>query len=225
MYGERVKARINRRNFLHSAAAAGAGIAFSQRGTAKANGSGKPDDINVALLGAGAEGQELMNTILKIKNSGVRFKAVCDIWTAYNQKRAAGLLKRYRHPVNAYVNYEDMLAKEKDLDAVIIATPDFWHAPHTIACLEAGLHVYCEKEMSNTLEGARKMVEAARRTGKLLQIGHQRRSNPRYRYCYEKLINGAKLLGTITTVNGQWNRDWHAKIWVFRKIRRSTKRR
>jgi len=207
MYGERVKARINRRNFLHSAAAAGAGIAFSQRGTAKANGSGKPDDINVALLGAGAEGQELMNTILKIKNSGVRFKAVCDIWTAYNQKRAAGLLKRYRHPVNAYVNYEDMLAKEKDLDAVIIATPDFWHAPHTIACLEAGLHVYCEKEMSNTLEGARKMVEAARRTGKLLQIGHQRRSNPRYRYCHEKLINGAKLLGTITTVNGQWNRS------------------
>ena len=207
MSEERIKGKINRRDFLHSAAATGAGIAFSQRGTAKANGGGKPDDINVALLGAGAEGQVLMNTILKIKNSGIRFKAVCDIWTAYNQKRAAGLLKRYRHPVNAYVNYEDMLAKEKDLDAVIIATPDFWHAPHTVACLEAGLHVYCEKEMSNTLEGARKMVEAANKSGKLLQIGHQRRSNPRYRYCYEKLINGAKLLGTITTVNGQWNRS------------------
>ncbi|MHC4435495.1 MAG: Gfo/Idh/MocA family protein [Planctomycetota bacterium] len=207
MCSERAKTRINRRNFLHSAAAAGAGLAFSPAALAKTNSNKKPDDINVALIGAGAEGQVLMNTILKIKNSGVRFKAVCDIWTAYNQKRAAGLLKRYQHHVNAYVNYEDMLAKEKDLDAVIIATPDFWHAPHTIACLEAGLHVYCEKEMSNTLEGARKMVEAARKSGKLLQIGHQRRSNPRYRYCYEKLINGAKLLGTITTVNGQWNRS------------------
>ncbi len=99
-----------------------------------------------------------------------------------------------------------MLDKEKNLDAVIIATPDFWHADHTVDCLKAGLHVYCEKEMSNTLEGARKMVQAARQTGKLLQIGHQRRSNPRYIYCYQKLIKEANLLGTITTINGQWNR-------------------
>ena len=94
-----------------------------------------------------------------------------------------------------------------DLEAVIIATPDFWHQPHTCACLEAGLHVYCEKEMSNTLEGAKKMVEAAKTTGKLLQIGHQRRSNPRYLHCYNKLLKQAKLLGQITAVNGQWNRS------------------
>jgi predicted dehydrogenase len=99
-----------------------------------------------------------------------------------------------------------MLDKEKDLDAVVIATPDFWHAPHTVDCLKAGKHVYCEKEMSNTLDGARSMVTAARETGKLLQIGHQRRSHPRYRHCYEKLLQEAKLLGRIVTVNGQWNR-------------------
>jgi len=56
------------------------------------------------------------------------------------------------------------------------------------------------------LEGARSMVTAARETGKLLQIGHQRRSHPRYRHCYEKLLQEAKLLGRIVTVNGQWNR-------------------
>jgi predicted dehydrogenase len=89
---------------------------------------------------------------------------------------------------------------------VVIATPDFWHARHAVDCLQAGKHVYCEKEMSNTLEGARQMVAAARATGKLLQIGHQRRSNPRYRHCYEKLLGEAKLLGRIVTVNGQWNR-------------------
>jgi predicted dehydrogenase len=60
--------------------------------------------------------------------------------------------------------------------------------------------------MSNTLEGARAMVAAARDTGKLLQIGHQRRSNPRYLHCYEKLLGEAKLLGRIVTINGQWNR-------------------
>ena len=100
-----------------------------------------------------------------------------------------------------------MLDKEKDLDAVIIATPDFWHAEHTVDCLKAGLHVYCEKEMSNTLEGARRMAQAAKKTGKLLQIGHQRRSNPRYIFCCENLVKGAKVLGQITAVNGQWNRS------------------
>jgi len=161
-------------------------------------------DINVAFLGTGAQGQVLLNACLKMP--GLKFKAVCDIWTTYNQKRAARILKKYKHEVNAYVDYREMLAKEKDLDAVLIATPDFWHADHTVACLDAGLHVYCEKEMSNTLEGARRMVEAARKTDKLLQIGHQRRSNPRYLHCYNHLLREANLLGRITSVNGQWNR-------------------
>ena len=161
-------------------------------------------EINVALLGAGAQGQVLTEAMLRIP--GLRFRAVCDIWTEYNQRRVVNTLKRFKHEVNGYDDYREMLDKEKALDAVIIATPDFWHAQHTIDCLEAGKHVYGEKEMSNTLEGARSMVAAARETGKLLQIGHQRRSNPRYIHCYEKLLGEAKLLGRIVTVNGQWNR-------------------
>jgi predicted dehydrogenase len=171
----------------------------------RSNGAAKADDIHIALLGCGEQGQVLMNACRNIP--GVRFKAVCDIWTAYNQRRVSKLLDRYGHVNNAYVDYKEMLDKEKDLDAVLIATPDFWHADHTVACLKAGLHVYCEKEMSNTLDGAKRMVQAAKETGKLLQIGHQRRSNPRYLHCYEKLIKGAKILGRITTVNGQWNRS------------------
>ena len=194
--------KINRRSFLHTTAAAGAGLAFSPM---VLGAGGKPDDINIALLGCGAQGQVLMNSILKIP--GIRIKAVCDIWKAFNQKRVSRLLKRYKHENNTYEDYEEMLAKEKDLDAVIVATPDFWHSPHTVACLEAGLNVYCEKEMSNTLEGAKKMMEAAKKSGKLLQIGHQRRSNPKYRHVYDKIVTDAKLLGKITCINGQWNRS------------------
>ena len=161
-------------------------------------------EINVALLGAGAQGQVLLDAMLRIP--GLRFRAVCDIWQEYNQKRAVNILRKYKYEVNGYEDYREMLDKEKDLEAVVIATPDFWHAPHTVDCLKAGKHVYCEKEMSNTLEGARSMVQAARETGKLLQIGHQRRSHPRYRHCHEKLLQEAKLLGRIVTVNGQWNR-------------------
>ncbi len=204
MNNQKTNKKIDRRSFLRSTAAAGAGLAFSPMVLGQAGGK-KPGDINIGLLGCGAQGQVLMNACLKMP--GIRFKAVCDIWTAWNQRRVSRILKAYKHVHNTYVDYKEMLDKEKDLDAVIIATPDFWHSEHAVACLEAGLNVYCEKEMSNTLEGAKKMLEAAKKTGKLLQIGHQRRSNPRYIHCYEKLINEAKLLGKITCINGQWNRS------------------
>lgn len=198
---------MNRREFLHSSAALGAAL-YIAPSSASARRQSRNDTINVALLGAGAEGQILMNDILKLgKISGIRFKAVCDIWKSYNRRRASGILKAYGHQNNTYTDYREMLDKEKDLDAVIIATPDFWHEEHTVACLEAGLHVYCEKEMSNTIEGARRMLETARKTGKLLQIGHQRRSNPRYIHCYNKIIKEADLLNRITTIQGQWNRS------------------
>jgi predicted dehydrogenase len=171
---------------------------------APTTGAADVQEINVALLGAGAQGQVLTDAMIRIP--GLRFRAVCDIWTEYNQRRVVNTLGRYKHQVNGYEDYREMLDKEKELDAVIIATPDFWHSQHTVDCLKAGKHVYCEKEMSNTLEGARNMVTAARETGKLLQIGHQRRSNPRYLHCYQKLLGEAKLLGRIVTVNGQWNR-------------------
>ena len=124
--------KINRRDFIKTSAAVGTGIIFSPiiMTRAKANDS---NDLNIALLGTGSQGQVLMNACLKIPN--IRFKAVCDIWTEYNQKRAYRLLKKYGHQLNPYEDYQEMLAKEKDLDAVLVATPDFWHAPHAIACM------------------------------------------------------------------------------------------
>jgi predicted dehydrogenase len=175
-----------------------------QEAAAQTVAAGDLQEINVALLGAGAQGQVLADAMLRIP--GLRFRAVCDIWAEYNQKRVVNQMRKFKHEVNAYEDYREMLDKEKDIDAVVIATPDFWHAPHAVDCLKAGKHVYCEKEMSNTLEGAREMVAAARASGKLMQIGHQRRSNPRYLHCYEKLLLEAKLLGRIVTINGQWNR-------------------
>ena len=89
-----------------------------------------------------------------------------------------------------------MLAEEKNLDAVLIATPDFWHARHTVACLEAGLHVLCEKMMARDVEGLRRMLETGRRTGRLLEIGHQRHYNPVFLAAYEGIIKPG-LLGEI----------------------------
>ncbi len=198
---------LNRRQFIASTAALSAGLFVGQT----ALGQSDSDVINIGLIGAGEQGQVLMDAILKMgKESNIRFIAVCDIWKEMNLARVSRRLDAFQtlgHKGTPYVDYQEMLDTEKDLDAVIVATPDFWHADHTCAALEKGLHVYCEKEMSNTIEGARRMVETARKTGKLLQIGHQRRSNPRYRYCYDHYIQESKLLGRMTTINGQWNRS------------------
>ena len=161
-------------------------------------------DVTVGILGAGTQGRILLEQAIKIP--GVKFKAVCDIWP-YSQTYTSRRLKAYGHEVNVYTDYQEFLEKEKDIQTVIVATPDFMHAEHAIACLKAGKHVYCEKEMSNDLAKARQMVAAMRETGKLLQIGHQRRSNPRYIFAKQKLIDEAKLCGRMTHIYGQWNRS------------------
>lgn len=193
---------FSRRDFLSTGLKLGAAVLVAPY-VARAQ-TGGSDAINVALIGCGAQGRILLSAALKIPD--LRFKAVCDIWT-YHRTYGANLLKKFGHDVQAFEDYREMLAAVPDLDAVIVATPDFVHAEHTNACLRAGKHVYCEKLMADTIEHARSMVRTARETGKLLQVGHQRRSNPRYQHAREKIIEEARLLGRITTLNGQWNRS------------------
>ena len=192
---------LTRRDFLSTSAKLGVVLAaapYIARGAAD-----KADTINVGLIGCGEQGRILINAALKIP--GLRFRAVCDIWP-YHRTYGERLLKKFSHDAQPFEDYREMLSAVPDLDAVIVATPDFMHAEHTIAALRAGKHVYCEKLMSNTVEGARSMVLAARETNKLLQIGHQRRSNPRYQHARDKLVREAKLLGRITNISGQWHR-------------------
>ena len=203
-----VKESITRRDFIGTTAVAGAGLLLAScspdaGSKTSATKGGALSKLNIALIGCGAEGQVLLESLLVIE--GIHLVAIVDIWD-YNRDSNVRRLKAQGVEVKGYENYEDLLAHEKDLQAVIVATPDFWHAPITNACLKAGLHVYCEKMMSNTIEGARSMVQTMRETGKLLQIGHQRRSNPRYIFALNRLVRDAKICGRITAANAQWNR-------------------
>src|SRR4030042_2058765 len=179
---------LSRRDFIKSTTAVGLSAAIAGRGLAQEqqenpgtrtesgdsehvpdSAAPQPDELRVALIGCGEQGRVLMESCLRIP--GVRIVAVCDIWEDSRQY-ASGYLNKYGQPTTVYEDYRELLAKEKGLGAALVATPDWVHAEHTNACLQAGLHVYCEKEMSNSLEKARSMVLAARRAGKLLQIGH-----------------------------------------------------
>ncbi len=199
-------ADMTRRTFLLSTAAAGAGAAVTR--VARAQGPKKTPSktLNVALFGFGAQGRVLNESLMRLHASGmIKLVALCDVWD-YALQYGVRYLDKNNIKVNGYENFEDLLAKEKDVDCCVVATPDFWHAPVTNACLKAGKDVYCEKMMSNTIEGARSMVKTMKETGRLLQIGHQRRSNPRYIFSLNRLMNDAKLCGRITAVNAQWNR-------------------
>ena len=194
---------MTRRQFVKSVAATGATLVAAKNAVAQDAGG---DELKLAIIGTGRQGRILLQDALSTakKGGGIRFVAICDIWS-FSQRYAKGRCRAAGQTVNVYEDYREMLATEKDLDAVIVATPDFMHAEHAVACLEAGKHVYCEKEMSNTLETAQKMVEAAKRTGKLLQVGHQRRSNPVYQYALQ-LMKADNICGRLTTCYGQWNR-------------------
>jgi predicted dehydrogenase len=191
---------FTRRDFLATGAKLGALLVAAPGVVRAVSGT---QTLNIGLIGCGEQGRVLLNAALKIPD--LRFRAVCDIWP-YNRTYAERLLGKFGHQAKPFENYREMLAAVPELDAVIVATPDFVHAEHTVAALQAGKHVYCEKLMAHTVEAARSMVLAARAAGKLLQIGHQRRSNPRYLHARDRLVRDAKLLGRINNASGQWNR-------------------
>ena len=232
-------ALTSRRNFVKGSAVAGALI--TSKSSALAQGStGANGAINVALIGCGSQGEKQIESVIgRSKLEGVNFVAVCDILKASRDSKArlianyqsGGNRQRYKEGYAAMGQYEDhreMLSDMGDkIDAVLIASPDFMHHVHTRDSLEAGKAVYCEKMMSNTLEGARDMVRAQRETDGILQIGHQRRSNPRYRQLREQLVFGEEAFGRITHAYGQWNRSTSSgkvaipkkkKLWLSEEL-------
>jgi len=197
--------QTSRREFLKFGGIVGAGLVLGAPSILRATTAATPSDaINVGFIGLGKQHEVLFNAMKNIP--GLHFGAVCDIMRFRVGSAFSRIKNTFGNQPARYTDVGEMLAKEKGLDAVVIATPDFWHSPHTVWALEAGKHVYCEKMMSNTIDGARQMVAAMERTGKLCQIGHQRRSNPRYIYTLNELIRRQKICGQIVNANGQWNR-------------------
>ncbi len=191
---------MKRRDFLKTSVGGAAGLAL---GTPH---SAMPADqsnatLQLGLIGVGFQGRALLSAARGVPD--IRFRAICDIWP-YAQNYGKRYLARYGHNVTTYADYRRMLEHEKDLDAVLIATPDFMHARQAIAALEAGRHVYCEPMLAHTIEAAQSMVRAMQQTGKLLQVGYQRRSDPKYRHVCERLIREAELPGPLTNVQTQW---------------------
>ena len=180
----------NRRRFLRDTAAGLTAPSLIASNVCGAAGDQPPSDrVVTALIGCGGRGMGLLSID---KDPRCSVAAVCDV----DQQRLTGAKKRIP-ACDTYQDFRDVLDRE-DIDAVLIATPDHWHAPITIMACQAGKDVYCEKPLCRTIYEGRKMVEVARRYDRVVQMGTQYRSMARTRQVCEWVRNGR--LGKVRTV-------------------------
>ena len=212
--------KMNRRGFLATSAAAG--VAGAGIG-GMVYGYGKPDrPVRVCVIGTGDEGNVLIGAI---NPDFVEVKSICDIrpssihrafhgdWSTPNTLKARpGLMSVYdwkteaeaRDYVKIYKDYREAVA-DPDIEAVIIATPLFLHAPIAIAAMRAGKHVLCEKLMAHSVAECKLMSRVAEEEKSFLSVGHQRH----YSILYDNAVNLIKwgLIGELHHIRAQWHRN------------------
>ncbi len=194
------RSTISRRQFLGTAATAAAGLAAPQIVPNTVFGKpGQPapsDRITLGHIGVGGMGGGHLGGL--VGNSRVKSIAVCDV---YEERRLAAKKRvddAYKtQDCTAYNDFRDLLDR-KDIDAVVIATPDHWHALTAIHACKAGKDIYCEKPLSLTIEEGRAMVNAVRRYGRVFQTGSQQRSEWNFRFACELARSGK--IGKVHTI-------------------------
>ncbi len=190
---------MSRRKFAASSAAAAFSFHFIPR---RLFGSTAPSNrLNIAGIGIGGMGASNLHAC-----ESENIVALCDVDSSYSSK----VFSRYPK-AKVYKDYRALLDKEKDLDAVIIATPDHTHAVITMAALEAGKHVYCQKPLTHTVHEARKITEAARLSKVQTQMGNQGHSSNEIRQLKEWLTDG--VIGDVTEVHAWTDRPVGGDPW------------
>jgi predicted dehydrogenase len=158
--------------------------------------NGANDRAQIAFIGQGARGSELRDVFQKL--DGIRITALCDIYGTRLEKARASA------PGAAPIHDYRQLLDRKDVDAVVIATPDHWHATMAIDSLRAGKDVYVEKPLTFRMEEGPRIVKAARLANRICAVGTQQRSGPHYQRAKEEFIKRGKL-GNITLVRTWWH--------------------
>ena len=156
------------------------------------------DRIGLGLIGVGGRGTDHLNELTRLASSqNVQVTAVCDVWRKAG-KAAAGHLQKLGHEPRQYTRFGDLLEQD-DVDAVVIATPDFSHGTILNAALKAGKDVYVEKPMTIDLASARSALDLARANSRVVQAGTQRRSDGHFLAAAKHIAAGE--LGKISRVS------------------------
>jgi predicted dehydrogenase len=202
----------SRRDFLQRASAATI-AALAARPLAADEPSGcspKPSEgaprLGLATIGIGGQGTSDTKAALKVP--GVELVAVADVYDG----RLARAREVFCETLVTTRDYREILDRS-DVDAVIVATPDHWHARMAIEALQAGKHVYLEKPMIHSMDEGQRLVEAEKRTGRVCQVGSQRVSSLVYHKA--KALLAAGVIGELNLVEAWWNRNSAIGAWQY----------
>ena len=205
----------NRRQFLQSVGATGitlgaAQSAFAAR-TAKSSGRviGANDRINIGVIGCGGRGRSDANDFARFgeeHNNACQVVAVCDVYE--KRKRAAAEL----HKAKPYSDYRELL-NNSDIDAVVVATPDHWHARMAMDAMDHGKDVYLEKPMVHTNEEARDLVNTVKETKRILQVGSQTTSADMWWKAKKAIADG--MIGQMLMSQGSYHRNSLEGEWNY----------
>jgi predicted dehydrogenase len=208
----------NRRKFIKKIGVAGAALMAGQSVLAegipsvthflkRSNEFSADQPIRMGLIGAGGMGTSDMTTALQHPN--IQITAVCDLYKG----RLEAANNRWGGKLFMTNDYMELL-KRTDVDAVIIGTPDHWHMPISIAALNAGKHVYCEKPMVHSVDQGQKVIDAWKKSGKIMMVGSQGLSSLGNEKARELLANG--VIGDLNYAEGFWARHSPEGAWQYK---------
>jgi predicted dehydrogenase len=198
----------SRRNFIKTASVLAAGSVLPMDAFSKAKLNIAPSDkIQVALVGGNSMGWSDLSSFLK--NPEVECVALCDIDRNILNHRTDDLVKMGLQKPKLYVDYRKML-ENKDIDVVVIGTPDHWHCLILCNALEAGKHAYVEKPIGNSIAEINIMYKAVKKHGKIVQVGQWQRSQPHFVDAIKYLKSGK--LGRIRVCKAWSFVDWKGAV-------------
>ena len=204
-------ARLNfmattRRHFLSAATAAGLTAPLLAQSQSPARKRSPNDLIQIAIIGAGGQGMSDVRSSLF--TGGSKLVAASDIY----QGRLTRSRELWGNGVFITRDYREVLARP-DVDAVIVATPDHWHSKISIDAMNAGKDVYCEKPMVQRVEDGQPVIDAYRKTGRIMQVGSQRVSSIVYKKAQELMQQGA--IGEVSMIEAWWDRNSAIGAWDY----------
>ncbi|HLG16050.1 MAG TPA: Gfo/Idh/MocA family oxidoreductase [Blastocatellia bacterium] len=204
--------KTSRRDFIKLSAASAlvAGtsrtILGSERSSDQAARISPSDRIRLATIGVG--GQGMGDTVNALKVPGIELVAVADLYDG----RLTRAKEVWGDQLFTTRDYREILARS-DVDAVIIATPDHWHMRISIDAMKAGKDVYCEKPMVQLLDQGKPVIETAKKTGRIFQVGSQRVSSIVYKKAKELLASG--VIGELNLIEAWWDRNNAIGAWQY----------
>lgn len=170
---------------------------------------GANDRLRIGIIGCGGMAGGHMRALVRMREAeNIEVAAVCDLWDKRAEEASkitsGKIIKDYRR-----------LLEDKDIDYVLVATPEHWHAQCTLDAASAGKHVYCEKPMTYTIEEAKKVVAKVKATGIKMQVGVQGMSDDSYETAHEYVKNGT--LGKVVLAQIDYSRNHKDDFWLYKE--------